>query len=97
MLVLVCYDVAITTKGGQKRLRHVSRACQDYGQRVQNSVFECNVTPAQYVVLQNRLASIINHEIDNIRFYLLGKNYQKRIETMGVQKSFDLEKDTIIF
>ena len=96
MLVLVCYDVAITTKGGQKRLRHVSGACQDYGQRAK-LCFECNVTPAQYVVLQNRLASIINHEIDNIRFYLLGKNYQKRIETMGVQKSFDLEKDTIIF
>ena len=88
-MVLVTYDVNTETKAGRKRLRKVSKLCLDYGQRVQNSVFECSVTPAEFIEIKEKLKQIIEVEADNIRFYLLGKNWQKRVETLGVNNSYD--------
>ena len=96
MMILVTYDVNTETKQGRKRLRHVAKLCVDYGQRVQNSVFECSVTPAEFVELKGKLGSIIDIEIDSIRFYLLGKNWQKRVETIGNDTSYDPDKDVLI-
>lgn len=89
MMVLVTYDVNTETTQGRKRLRHVAKLCVDYGQRVQNSVFECSVTPAEFVEIKSKLLSIINTESDSIRFYLLGKNWQNRLETIGRDTSYD--------
>ena len=74
MIILITYDVDTTEREGQKRLRQVAKACTDYGQRVQNSVFECEVTDVQLVVLKDRLKSIINMGLDSIRIYHLNKN-----------------------
>ena len=89
MMVLVTYDVNTETAQGRKRLRHVAKLCVDYGQRVQNSVFECSVTPAEFVEIKAQLLSIIDTESDSIRFYLLGKNWQNRLETIGRNTSYD--------
>ena len=89
MMVLVTYDVNTETAQGRKRLRHVAKLCVDYGQRVQNSVFECSVTPAEFVEIKVKLLSIIDTESDSIRFYLLGKNWQNRLETIGRDTSYD--------
>jgi CRISPR-associated protein Cas2 len=89
MMVLVTYDVNTDTVAGRKRLRHVAKLCVDYGQRVQHSVFECSVTPAEFVEIKNELSTIIDQESDSIRFYLLGKNWQNRVETMGRDDSYD--------
>jgi CRISPR-associated protein Cas2 len=95
MMVLVSYDVSIN-ENGQKRLRRVARACKDYGQRVQFSVFECNVDPAQWTVLRQRLIDEIVPETDSLRFYFLGSNWKNRIEHIGAKKSLDLEGPLII-
>ena len=79
MLVLITYDVDTISETGQRRLRKVAKLCQDYGQRVQNSVFECRLSETQFVVLKNKLESIMNHDLDNIRFYFLGNNWNNRI------------------
>lgn len=89
MMVLVTYDVNTETAAGRKRLRRVAKLCVDYGQRVQNSVFECSVTPAEFVEVKAKLMEIIDIESDSIRFYLLGKNWQNRVETIGRDKSYD--------
>ena len=89
MMVLVTYDVNTETARGRKRLRHVAKLCVDYGQRVQNSVFECSLTPAEFVEIKAQLLSIIDTESDSIRFYLLGKNWQNRLETIGRNTSYD--------
>lgn len=89
MLVLITYDVDTTTKAGEKRLRKVAKECVNYGQRVQNSVFECLITEAQFVGLKTTLTSIINDTTDTIRFYFLGNNWQRKIEQIGRQTSFD--------
>lgn len=89
MMVLVTYDVNTETAQGRKRLRHVAKLCVDYGQRVQNSVFECSVTPAEFVEIKAKLLSIIDTDNDSIRFYLLGKNWQNRLETIGRDTSYD--------
>lgn len=88
-MVLVTYDVNTETKSGRKRLRQVAKLCIDYGQRVQNSVFECSVTPAEFVELRDKLSDIIDRETDSIRFYMLGKNWQNRVETIGRDNSYD--------
>lgn len=95
MLVLITYDVDTTTKAGEKRLRKVAKECMNYGQRVQNSVFECLLTESQFVGLKATLSSIINDTTDNIRFYFLGNNWQRRIDNIGRQTSFD-PTDTLI-
>ncbi len=96
MMVLVSYDVVTTTREGKKRLRQVAKACKDYGIRVQYSVFECNVDPAQWTVLKNRLFSIYKPEEDSLRFYFLGRNYKNRIEHFGAKPAIDVEEPQII-
>lgn len=95
-MVLVTYDVDTTSLTGAKRLRMVAKACQDYGQRVQNSVFECLLTEAQFVSLRNKLENIMDKNLDNIRFYFLGKNWQNRVEEIGKRTSFNMEGTLII-
>lgn len=90
MLVLVSYDVAIE-ENGQKRLRWVARACQDYGQRVQYSVFECLVDPTQWTLLRQRLIDEIDPAIDSLRFYFLGSNWKRKVEHIGAKRALDME------
>ena len=96
MFVLVSYDVAVTNEGGQRRLRRVAKACQDYGQRVQFSVFECIVNPAQWAILKDRLISEINPQADSLRFYFLGKKWKKRVEHVGAKSGYDPQGPMIV-
>ena len=96
MLVLVSYDVAMQDERGPKRLRRVAKACKDYGQRVQYSIFECIVDPAQWAVLKNRLISEIDPEKDSLRFYYLGSNWHHRVEHIGAKASIDQEGPLIV-
>lgn len=95
MFVIVSYDVS-TEGSGQRRLRRVARACQDYGQRVQYSIFECMVDPAQWTVLRQRLLDEIDPEKDSLRFYYLGSNWRRRIEHIGVKKSPEQDGPLIV-
>ncbi|EKD25949.1 MAG: hypothetical protein ACD_79C01434G0018 [uncultured bacterium] len=96
MMVLVTYDVNTETKLGKKRLRHVAKACENKGQRVQMSVFECLLDPAQWTVLKNKLESIIDKDLDSLRFYYLGSNWQGRVEHVGAKEAYDPEGPLII-
>lgn len=96
MMVLVSYDVSTVDKRGQTRLRKVAKICLDFGQRVQNSVFECDIDPAQLVELKNRLETIINPEEDSLRYYYLGSNWQRRVEHLGAKKVPNLEGPLLI-
>lgn len=96
MFVLVSYDVAISTPGGAKRLRQVAKTCLNYGQRVQCSVFECVVEPAQWVVLKHRLESIIDMEHDSLRYYYLGSNWKRKVEHVGAKPAIDLDDPLIV-
>ncbi len=89
MMVLVSYDVTTIDAAGRRRLRRVSRACQDYGQRVQFSVFEIEVEPAQWANLKQRLIELIEPEQDSLRFYYLGSNWDRRIEHVGAKPATD--------
>lgn len=91
MMVLVSYDVSTTTAAGRKRLRHVAKACQDFGQRVQFSVFECIVDPEQWTRFRARLLRSADLNEDSLRFYFLGANYRKRVEHHGAKPATDLE------
>lgn len=91
MYLLVAYDVATSTPSGARRLRHVAKICLDYGQRVQNSVFECKIEPAQYVEFKERILKKINLEQDSVRFYHLGNNWKKRVEHFGRNEDYDIE------
>lgn len=91
MYILVAYDVSTSSPDGEKRLRHVAKTCLDYGQRVQNSVFECKIDPARYVAFKQRLLEIIDPDRDSLRFYNLGNNWKKRVEHYGAQSGFDIE------
>ena len=95
MMVLITYDVATETEGGKRRLRQIARACQDYGQRVQYSVFECEVSPAQWVTLRARLLEIMDKEKDSLRFYMLGANWRRRVEHVGAKPAIDFGGDLI--
>jgi len=86
MLVVVAYDVNTETVAGRRRLRLVAKSCMKYGQRVQNSVFECSITSAEYLTLKHDLSNIIDIETDSLRYYNLGTNYSRRIEHLGVQR-----------
>ena len=92
MLVLVSYDVEVTSPGGARRLRRIARACQDYGQRVQFSVFEIEAAPDQWVLLRARLVSEIDAARDSLRFYFLGKEGRRRIEHVGAKPALDFDK-----
>ena len=96
MYILVTYDVDTTDKSGQRRLRRVAKACQDYGQRVQNSVFECELTEVQLCVLKERIKEIIDQSLDSIRFYHLNRSENRRVEVMGIETSFDVNDAIII-
>ena len=96
MMVLVSYDVMVTSPGGQKRLRHVAKACTNYGQRVQHSVFECVIDPAQWVKLKNILEKIIDEKKDSLRYYYLGANYKNRVEHVGTKPSYDVDGPIIV-
>jgi CRISPR-associated protein Cas2 len=91
MMVLVSYDVSTSDPGGQKRLNRVAKACKDYGQRVQYSVFECIVDPAQWTIFKDRLIGEINPEKDSLRFYYLGSNWRRRVEHIGAKEGIDQE------
>jgi len=96
VFILVSYDVCTVDKEGRKRLRKVAEACQSYGQRVQDSVFECLVEPAQWVHLRQRLIDRADLEQDSLRFYFLGSNWRRRIEHLGVKPSIDPEAPLIV-
>ncbi|MEA1948398.1 MAG: CRISPR-associated endonuclease Cas2 [Thermodesulfobacteriota bacterium] len=96
MLVLVSYDVSTVDKNGQRRLRRVAKVCQNYGQRVQYSVFECIVDPAQWTIMRQKLIDEIKPEKDSLRFYFLGSNWKRRIEHVGAKQTFDQEGPLII-
>jgi len=96
VLVLVTYDVSTESVGGQRRLRRVAKACQSYGQRVQNSVFECLVEPGQFVELRKRLESEIDAKKDSLRFYFLGSNWQRHVEHVGAKPSYDPEGPLVV-
>jgi len=91
MFVLVSYDVATKNAAGERRLRRVAKACKDYGQRVQYSVFECLVDPAQWAVLKDTLIREIDQEQDSLRFYYLGSNWRHRVEHIGAKGGIDQE------
>jgi CRISPR-associated protein Cas2 len=91
MLVLITYDVNTETPGGQKRLRHVAKVCENFGQRVQKSVFECLIDPAQLAAMRQKLLKEIDLGEDSLRFYFLGKNWKPRIEHVGTNKPYDPE------
>jgi CRISPR-associated protein Cas2 len=96
MLVLVSYDVQTTSLGGTRRLRRIARACQDYGQRVQFSVFECEVAPDQWVLLRARLLAEMDMERDSLRFYFLGASGKRRIEHIGSKPAVDFDSHLIV-
>ena len=96
MLVLVTYDVNTETKAGRKRLRRVAKACENYGQRVQFSVFECLVDPGQWAALRFRLLEEIDEGQDSLRFYFLGSNWKRRVEHVGAKPAYDPEGPLIV-
>lgn len=96
MMVIISYDVSTKTPAGATRLRKIAEACLDYGVRVQNSVFECNVDPAQWEVLKHRLLKIYNADEDSLRFYFLGSHWQRRIEHYGGKKIVDIDEPLIL-
>jgi CRISPR-associated protein Cas2 len=96
MMVLVSYDVAVTSPGGRRRLRRIAKECQNYGQRVQFSVFECVVDPAQWTKFKNKLENIIDKEIDSLRYYYLGANYKRKVEHVGAKPSQDVDAPLIV-
>lgn len=90
MLVIICYDVNTETAAGKKRLRKVAKACENYGQRVQNSVFECLIDNAKMQYLKNDLTNLIDPDSDSLRFYYLGNKWKRKIEHIGAKPSIDL-------
>lgn len=95
-MVLVAYDVQTETDAGHRRLRRVARICQDHGQRVQFSVFECVVDQAQWIALRAKLVSSIDAELDSLRFYFMGAEWRRRVEHVGAKPSWDPEGPLII-
>jgi CRISPR-associated protein Cas2 len=96
MMVLVTYDVSTETATGRRRLRRVARACLNYGQRVQNSVFECSVDPAQFTKLRATLLGEVDAKVDSLRFYFLGSNWRRRVEHVGAKPSVDPDGPLIV-
>jgi CRISPR-associated protein Cas2 len=96
MMVLVSYDMETLTQAGRRRLRRIAKACRDFGQRVQFSVFECEVDPAQWVALRARLVAEIDPDTDSLRFYFLGANWRRRVEHIGAKPATDFDAPMII-
>lgn len=96
MLVLITYDVNTETVSGKKRLRKVAKQCENYGRRVQNSMFECILDQAQSVVLKQSLIDIIDENVDSLRFYYLGNKYQTKVEHVGVERGIAVDQPLIL-
>ena len=96
MLVLITYDVNTETAAGRKRLRKVAKQCENYGRRVQNSVFECILDQAQSVMLKQILSDIIDENVDSLRFYYLGNKYQTKVEHVGVERGIAVDQPLIL-
>lgn len=96
MFILITYDVDTKSEAGSKRLRKVAKECLNYGHRVQNSVFECVLSEAQFLILKSKLVGIIDSSVDSIRFYFLGKNWNNRIECLGRETAIDVNSELII-
>jgi CRISPR-associated protein Cas2 len=96
VFVLVTYDVRTTTKEGRRRLAHVAKTCIGIGQRVQHSVFECDIDPARFVMFKSRLLGIIDPREDSLRFYFLGRNWHRRVEHIGAKPALDLQGPLIV-
>ena len=96
MQVLITYDVKTSSKKGNRRLRQVAKICTNYGQRVQNSVFELNIYPSDLVKIKSQLKTVIDLEEDSIRIYNLGKNWERRVESLGKDETYNPEKDLLI-
>lgn len=91
MMVLISYDVKTSSPEGPKRLRRIAKLCEDWGQRVQFSVFECLVDPAQWVFLRESLIKEMDEDEDSLRFYFLGANWKRRVEHVGAKEAYDPE------
>ena len=96
MLMLVAYDVSTADPAGKRRLRRVARLCRDHGQRVQYSLFECQVDPAQWAALHERLVAEIDIDKDSLRFYRIGANWRGRVEHVGAKQTYDPEGPLVI-
>ena len=96
MMVLITYDVETMSRSGQKRLRKVAKTCEDFGLRVQNSVFECVLEPAKFAQLKFELLDIINPKKDSLRFYFMGSNWTGKVEHIGAKPSINPEKDCLV-
>lgn len=96
MMVLISYDVATTDNKGKTRLRKVAKECQNYGQRVQNSVFEVDVEYGVFLKLKDKLLKLIDENYDSLRFYYLGNNWKRRVEHYGAKETYDPEGVLII-
>ena len=96
MMVLVTYDVSVSTAGGPRRLRRVAKICRDFGQRVQFSVFEIEVEPAQWVALKSQLETVIDFKTDSLRYYFLGANWRNRVEHVGAKAADDLHGALVV-
>ena len=96
MMVIVSYDVSTTTTAGRRRLRRVAKICLDFGQRVQNSVFECLVDPTQWTDLRLRLLAAFDETEDSLRFYFLGANWKGRVEHFGIKTVLDLDGPLVV-
>lgn len=96
MYVIITYDVETKSKSGNKRLRDVAKICKNYGQRVQNSVFELQIYPADLVEIKNKLERVIDKQRDSIRIYNLGKNRERRVETLGKDDSYNPASDLLL-
>lgn len=96
MLVLITYDVNTETAAGKTRLRKVAKQCRNYGQRVQNSVFECNMNAAKCRQVKALLAELIDKEKDSLRFYYLGDHYKNKVEHIGVKPGFDVTEPLLL-
>lgn len=94
--MLITYDVSVTSIGGKKRLRNIAKTCLDYGMRVQHSVFECEVDPAHFVMLKERLIKIFDPEQDSLRFYFLGKKGRQKAEHIGAKLVPDVLHDALV-
>lgn len=91
MFVIIAYDVNVTSPTGAKRLRHIAKACVNYGQRVQNSVFEMNIEYGDFLKLKDRLVKIMDKDTDSLQFYYLGNNWKKKVEHIGASAGYDSE------
>ena len=96
MMVLVSYDVMVSSEDGPRRLRRIAKECTNYGQRVQYSVFECILEPVQWVFLKHKLESIMDKEKDSLRYYYLGANWTRKIEHVGAKETLDLQGPIIV-